>query len=350
MNVLFRVDSSRAIGSGHVMRCIRIAQLLTKQNVNCIFVCRNLSGNSTSLISDKGFKVMMMSDDIENDNLKVNWRKDAMHTGQILENTEVRTLVVDHYNLDKKWEDYQRKFCKRIMVIDDLDNREHSADILLDQNLFPDMEKRYTNNLNSNCKKFIGLEYAFLDPEFVSQRKVLKKHKGVIETIFIYFGNTGSSNILRRVLNIFINNSLIDFDLNIIFSGDPSERDRIVRLVGKYSFMKLLDPQPNLAKLISSSDLSIGAGGSTTWERIYLGLPSIVITVADNQIECSEYLNSLGLIWLIGHQDEVSDKQIVKSIKEVIFERNLEKNSYECLSMPIGTKSELVIDQILQST
>ena len=189
-----------------------------------------------------------------------------------------------------------------------------------------------------------------MDPEFVSQRKVLKKHKGVIETIFIYFGNTGSSNILRRVLNIFINNSLIDFDLNIIFSGDPSERDRIVRLVGKYSFMKLLDPQPNLAKLISSSDLSIGAGGSTTWERIYLGLPSIVITVADNQIECSEYLNSLGLIWLIGHQDEVSDKQIVKSIKEVIFERNLEKNSYECLSMPIGTKSELVIDQILQST
>ena len=140
MNVVFRVDSSRAIGSGHVMRCIRIAQLLTKQNVNCIFVCRNLSGNSTSLISDKGFKVMMMSDDIENDNLKVNWRKDAMHTGQILENTEVRTLVVDHYNLDKKWEDYQRKFCKRIMVIDDLDNREHSADILLDQNLFPDME------------------------------------------------------------------------------------------------------------------------------------------------------------------------------------------------------------------
>ena len=347
MNIVFRVDSSRAIGSGHVMRCIRIAELLKKRNVNCIFLCENFPGNSISLINQKGFKVLMLSDGIKKDNLQVDWEKDAMQTAQILKNIEVRILIVDHYNLDKKWEDYQRKFCKRIMVIDDLNDRQHSADILLDQNLFPDMKKRYTNNLNSNCKKFIGLEYAFLDPEFASQRKVLKKHKGVIETIFIYFGNTGSSNILRRVLNIFINNSLIDFDLNIIFSGDPSERDKIVRLVGKYSFMKLLDPQPNLAKLISSSDLSIGAGGSTTWERIYLGLPSAVITVADNQIECSQYLNKLGLIRLIGNSDKISDKQIAKSLKKIIYKEDFDAFSKKCLSANIGSKSNNVINEIL---
>lgn len=347
MNVVFRVDSSRAIGSGHVMRCIRIAQLLKKRNVSCIFLCKNFPGNSISLINQKGFKVMILSDGIKEDNLKVNWKKDAMQTVQILKNIEVRILIVDHYNLDKKWEDYQRKFCKRIMVIDDLDDREHSADILLDQNLFPDMEKRYTNNLNSNCKKFIGLEYVFLDPEFTSKRKALKKNKGVIETIFIYFGNTGSSNILRRVLNIFINSSLIDFNLNIIFSGDPLERERIERLVGKYSFMKLLDPQPNLAKLISSSDLSIGAGGSTTWERIYLGLPSAVITVADNQIECSKYLNKLGLIRLIGHYDKISDKQITKFLKKIIYEEDFDAFSKKCLSANIGSKSSDVINEIL---
>jgi len=358
MRVVFRVDASNVIGSGHVMRCLRIANRLRKKNTQCSFICRNFEGNLIELIQDNGFQVFLITQEtnfslkkgLDDLNQSFDWKSDASQTAAILKLIQVDTLIVDHYGLDQKWENIQKDHSRKIMAIDDLDNRKHSADILLDQNLFADPQQRYSKHLNANCKKFIGLEYAFIDPDFITQRKIIKKDRAQIKKIFLYLGNTGSSNIVSRILNIFIDYGLDNFKIEVIFSGDTKEKNKILNLISQYKFIKLLDQQPNLAKLMSSCDLAIGAGGATTWERIYLGLPSIVITVADNQRECSEHLNSLGLIWLIGHHNEVSDKQIVKSIKEVIFERNLEKNSYECLSMPIGTKSDLVIDQILQST
>ena len=232
------------------------------------------------------------------------------------------------------------------MAIDDLDNRKHSVDIILDQNLFPNIQKRYLKNSNKNCRKFIGLEYAFLDPNFYKKKKVDQKtEKGSLKNS-IYLGNTGSSNILRRILKVFIDNSLNKFKIEVIFTGDAEEKNKIINLSRNHKFIKILDTQPNLADIMSSADLSIGAGGLTTWERIYLGLPSAVITVADNQKECSEYLNSLGLIWLIGHHDQVDDNKITDDIK-ILSSENLIDFSKRCLSVNVGTKSSEVINEIL---
>tara|TARA_B100000989_G_C19533146_1_gene471613 strand:- start:11958 stop:13025 length:1068 start_codon:yes stop_codon:yes gene_type:complete len=354
MQVNFRVDSSKNIGSGHVIRCLRIANKLRDKNADCSFICKELSGNLIKLIKDQGFKVFLLPHEIiksnENSSIVVdklfNWKNDALQTAKILKNLQTNTLIVDHYDIDKKWEEYQKPYCKKIMAIDDLDNRIHSVDIILDQNLFPNIQRRYLNS-NKNCKKFIGLEYAFLDPNFIKNRKLIKRQKKEVSKIFIYLGNTGSSNILRRILKVFIDNSLNKFKVEVIFTGDAEERNKIINLSKNHKFIKLLDTQPNLADIMSSADLSIGAGGLTTWERIYLGLPSAVVTVADNQKECSEYLNSLGLIWLIGHHDQVGDNKITDDIKKLLSSENLFDFSKRCLSVNIGTKSSEVINEIL---
>lgn len=354
MQVNFRVDSSKNIGSGHVIRCLRIANKLRDKNADCSFICKELSGNLIKLIKDHGFKVFLLTNEIikynENSSIIVdklfNWKNDALQTAKILKNLQTNTLIVDHYDIDKKWEEYQKPYCKKIMAIDDLDNRIHSVDIILDQNLFPNIQRRYLNS-NKNCKKFIGLEYAFLDPNFIKKRKLIKRQKKEVSKIFIYLGNTGSSNILRRILKVFIDNSLNKFKVEVIFTGDAEERNKIINLSKNHKFIKLLDTQPNLADIMSSADLSIGAGGLTTWERIYLGLPSAVVTVADNQKECSEYLNSLGLIWLIGHHDQVGDNKITDDIKKLLSSENLFDFSKRCLSVNIGTKSSEVINEIL---
>ena len=348
MNVVFRVDSSTVIGSGHVMRCIRIAELLKKRDVMCNFICKNFVGNLSAIIKEKDFNVIMLPSENPEKEHKIDWEVDSNFTSEILKKMNVDTIIVDHYSLDKKWENKQRQFCKKIMVIDDLDNREHSADILLDQNLFPNMQKRYQNNLNFNCKKFIGLEYAFLDPDFKKEREnIKKKEQNTISKIFIYFGNTGDSNILERVLNIFINNSFKDIELIVLFSGDFNELNRIKKLIKNISFIKLLDRQPNLAKIISSADLSIGAGGATTWERVYLGIPSAVITVSESQKICSQYLSNIGLIRLIGHHNDITNKELTNFIKKFILEKDLRFLSEKCLSINIGTKIDEVIEEIL---
>ena len=146
----------------------------------------------------------------------------------------------------------------------------HSVDIILDQNLFPNIHKRYLKNSNKNCRKFIGLEYAFLDPNFIKKRNLIRRQKKEVSKIFIYLGNTGSSNILRRILKVFIDNSLNKFKIEVIFTGDAEEKNKIINLSRNHKFIKILDTQPNLADIMSSADLSIGAGGLTTWERIYL--------------------------------------------------------------------------------
>tara|TARA_Y100000816_G_scaffold1913_1_gene1081 strand:+ start:29216 stop:30286 length:1071 start_codon:yes stop_codon:yes gene_type:complete len=355
MQVIFRVDSSKNIGSGHVIRCLRIANKLRDKSADCSFICKELSGSLIKLIKDQGFKVFLLSQEIKmpNKNSSIivdklfNWKTDALQTAEILKNLQTNTLIVDHYGIDKKWEDYQKPYCKKIMAIDDLDNRKHSVDIILDQNLFPNIQKRYLKNSNKNCRKFIGLEYAFLDPNFIKKRKFIRRQKKEVSKIFIYLGNTGSSNILRRILKVFIDNSLNKFKIEVIFTGDAEEKNKIINLSRNHKFIKILDTQPNLADIMSSADLSIGAGGLTTWERIYLGLPSAVITVADNQKECSEYLNSLGLIWLIGHHDQIDDNKITDDIKKILSSENLIDFSKRCLSVNVGTKSSEVINEIL---
>ena len=113
---------------------MRIANKLRDKSADCSFICKELSGSLIKLIKDQGFKVFLLSQEIRmpNKNSSIivdklfNWKTDALQTAEILKNLQTNTLIVDHYGIDKKWEDYQKPYCKKIMAIDDLDNRKHS--------------------------------------------------------------------------------------------------------------------------------------------------------------------------------------------------------------------------------
>ncbi|MEI6791172.1 MAG: UDP-2,4-diacetamido-2,4,6-trideoxy-beta-L-altropyranose hydrolase, partial [Myxococcaceae bacterium] len=141
MNVLIRTDASKKIGSGHVMRCLTLADGLRMRGAQIKFSCIRHEGHLCDLISERGYEVI-----------------------SAIENTGASDLlIVDHYELDENWETSQRPFCKRIFVIDDL-ARSHDCDILLDQNLVADFKTRYTGKVLANCKLLLGPEYALLPP------------------------------------------------------------------------------------------------------------------------------------------------------------------------------------------
>lgn len=198
MKVVFRTDSSVQIGSGHVMRCLTLAEQLREMGVEILFICRELIGNLNDLIVSKGFNLCPLPapekfDVVLDWNqhaswLEVPWEKDANETTDCLKKSigHADWLIVDHYALDTIWERRLRLQAANIMVIDDLADRPHDCNMLLDQNLYTNSESRYQGLVTENCLKFFGPRYALLRKEFIAARRQLRKRNGTIRRILIF--------------------------------------------------------------------------------------------------------------------------------------------------------------------
>ena len=214
MKSIIRTDASVQIGTGHhVMRYLTLADELREHGAGAIFVCREFDGNLCGYIEEKGYIVHRLpvpnkqKHNIEG-NLKhaawlgTDWHTDARQVEEIIKDldTALDWLVVDHYALDERWEGYLRPNVKKIMVIDDLADRVHDCDLLLDQNFYENLESRYDGLVPAWCKKLLGPKYALLRPEFREARRNLRKRDGHVKRIMIFFGGSDPTNETTKVL------------------------------------------------------------------------------------------------------------------------------------------------------
>ena len=157
MQVIIRVDASNEIGFGHVVRCLTLATELRCRDINCIFICRDLPGNLIERIKQEGFEYFLLpSFEKNNSPYDGGWRTDAEQVLSYIKDIQPDWLVVDHYALDYQWEEYLSDTYRNLMVIDDLADRRHNCDLLLDQNFFENMLVRYDEKVHPSCKKLSG--------------------------------------------------------------------------------------------------------------------------------------------------------------------------------------------------
>ena len=344
MNIVFRVDSSAQMGTGHLMRCLTLADELQKQNHKITFICRELKGNLIDLIKHNAL-VLPMINDFQVDDLYLNWlgttqEQDAQQTIQAMsENTDY--LIVDSYALDITWHRQLRGCAKKIMVIDDLANRQFDCDILLNQNLGSKKED-YQNKIPQSCKLLLGCNYALLRPEFSKLRKqALEKRKKTkkIKNIFISMGGSDNKNIAYEALQ------QLDDKFNVVVVlGDSSPHNAMIKSYTKDKNIEVIINANNMAELMLNADLAIGAGGATTWERCCLGLPSLVFVTAKNQEKTSIYLDNIGAICIVKSMLEVQEKIIELQQKGCIaIEPMIQISSSIC----DGAGSEKVVAEIV---
>ncbi|HDL08410.1 MAG TPA: UDP-2,4-diacetamido-2,4,6-trideoxy-beta-L-altropyranose hydrolase [Desulfobacteraceae bacterium] len=211
--LIIRADASVQIGTGHVMRCLTLADELRERGADIIFVCREFDGNLCGYIEEKHYIVhrLPVSNEQEHNiegNLKhavwlgADWQTDARQVEEIIKGVDTPPdwLVVDHYAIDERWEGHLRPYCKKIMAIDDLADRPHDCDLLLDQNFYENLESRYDGLVPAWCKKLLGPKYALLRPEFREARKNLRKRDGHVKRIMIFFGGSDPSNETAKAL------------------------------------------------------------------------------------------------------------------------------------------------------
>lgn len=325
MNIAIRVDASTTIGTGHVMRCMTLADQFKKRNIDAFFICRNLEGNLISLIEKRGFKVYALDGNGKLDPhtiwqwYQVNWERDAKETISFLNRkiNLINLLIVDHYGLGEKWETAVSQYVNQIMVIDDLANRKHRCNLLLDQNIVDDFARRYDDLIPNSCQKFLGPDYMLLREEFIHSKK--RRRTGRITNILVSFGGSDPQNETLRVIHILasLNN---DATVNVVVGQSSPFRNMIDHFCCKFKNFNYYCQVNNMAQLINKADISIGAGGTSMWERCFLGLPSIVIALAKNQIDVAKMAQKLGAVIYLGENGTISSKQIAEAI-HLTFDR-----------------------------
>ncbi len=323
MKIVFRVDASTRMGTGHLMRCLTLAEALRERGAQTHFICREQTGHLIPLLQQKAIPITVLPAPKTGDTppgedyaawLGVTQAEDAGQTIEALKGEKPDWLVVDHYGLDRDWERRLRPYAGKQMVIDDLANRPHECDLLLDQNYSAEGERRYAERAPGHCKRLVGPRYALLRPEYAAYRQTLLPYDREVRRVLAFFGGTDPDNMTGLTLTALSNPELRHLTVDLVVGANYPHGEALQRQAAKRPDTTLHRSRPSLADLMAQADLALGAGGATTWERMCLGLPTLVVTIADNQRPAAEALAAAQLIHYVGHSSEVSAESLSKAI------------------------------------
>ena len=332
MTMIFRTDSSYAISIGHVMRCLNLADYLSAQHIDVSFLCRALEGHIADVIAQRGYTVQLLEGEAKAPNrehnrfrhehwLGASWQEDAEQTIQLASLASPKWMVVDHYGIDERWEQKVKSALGcRLMVIDDLADRKHDADILLDQNIHEDAT-RYDALLPPHCKRFMGPSYALLQPAYFKAENRRPKQEPP-KCLFIFFSAADRTGETLKTLQAL---QLVDYRFEqviVVCGGQNAQLEEIQTLCTNQHYELHVDTQ-HMAELISRADIAIGGGGVNSWERCYLHVPSLVISVADNQIHAAQESHRAGYIHYIGPSADIDIKQLANAMHQFINDTQL---------------------------
>jgi UDP-2,4-diacetamido-2,4,6-trideoxy-beta-L-altropyranose hydrolase len=330
MEFAIRVDSSVEMGSGHVMRCLTLANMVRQQGHMVYFICRRLPGNLINVIEDKGYMVYQMPyapyshiatlEELRHTHwLGTVWEIDAQETIGIISSRKQAAdwVIVDHYAIDYRWESLLRPHVGKIMVIDDLSDRQHNCDLILDQNLHEDRNSKYKQLIPESCMQLLGTSYVLLRSEFSDAKKNMHQRTGTLRRIFVFFGGSDPTNETWKALQAIDSLRYTDIIVDVVVGASNPHKEQIEKFClthAKYHFYCQIN---NIAQLMAKADLAIGAGGTATWERCYLGLPAITISFAHNQEAIAKLAAQAGASIYLGIASDVEVAKIAGTIKQV---------------------------------
>lgn len=360
IDYLFRVDASYEIGSGHVMRCLTLALKLAEKGFECVFVYRLLPGNLSEYIKSKGFKTLELesrNNTLKNSKLNhkhwlgVSWQQDVSEINNLIKSHSLKLnwIIVDHYAISLEWEKEMSSYCNNLMVIDDLADRSHHCSILLDQNLNND-DNRYLNLVPKNCKLLLGPKYSLLRPEFKNfrEKSLLRRSNGNLNNILINFGGGDRYNLISKTLKALSKIKISsDIKLNVVY-GSMTKKDSklesvISSLNNEVEVFSFID---NMGKFLSKSDLVIGAGGSSSWERCCLGVPGIILSVAYNQDQIIKNLDEAGAIISIV-EDDLMNGKLKKILDKLKTKNSLLYYSKNASSITDGNGADKIVNELV---
>lgn len=345
--VAIRVDASVWIGTGHVVRCATLAETLRAEGAEVVFICRVMPGDLCDWLESKGFEVQRLSpiagsSSTTGRNSGSSWLGVTLDR-EIRETSGVLTsigkpdwLVVDHYGIDTAWEKALRSHCRQLMVIDDLADRDHDCDLLLDQNLIANIDVRYVSHVPNNCRCLLGPRFSLLQTEYRECRARVAPRKEMVRRLLVFFGGVDAPNMTARVLSALSKIARAELEVDVVVGAANPHHQMIADLCANLPGARLHENLPTLAPLMAVADLAIGASGATTWERCCLGLPALIVTLAANQEPIARELHARGLAHYLGAAETLQQGQLESALLAAIEGRDNEERSQRCMDVVDG--------------
>ncbi len=321
--ILFRADASAEIGGGHIFRCLTLANVLNKQGWECIFAVDKQTILTIPDINKSVCKVLVLEcDEID---------EAEFIAGKLINGVDV--LVVDHYKRENDFEVKCRSWATSVFVIDDLANRKHDCDLLLDPT-YNREQVSYLPYVPQQCNLLLGSHYSLIRPVFSELRKTSLARRKLSKDrvrLLVTMGLTDPFNITSMIIDA-IKESNLKLTIDVVLgSGAPYLSEVQNALNGIKMPVNFYIDTDEMDLLMLEADIAIGAAGSTSWERCCLGVPTILIVTADNQLEIARQLSESGAAVLLGRYDEITKKQIVDQLdhlsKNTSLLADLTKNS-----------------------
>ncbi|GAB2579493.1 UDP-2,4-diacetamido-2,4,6-trideoxy-beta-L-altropyranose hydrolase [Nitrincola alkalisediminis] len=358
MKIVFRVDASTQIGTGHVMRCLTLADALSEAGACCYFMYREHEGHLGALIQQRGHHALALPLQACKPNktpahslahaawLGASQQEDAQECALLLRTLQLDWLVVDHYALDRVWESQLRPYCRQLMVIDDLADRQHDCDLLLDQTYGRDTQD-YIDWVPSHCELLCGSMNALLRPEFAHWREysLSRRKEARLQNILINLGGVDKDNVTGQVLDALHSCSLpSDCTITVVMGATAPW----IKEVNKQAQMMPWPTQvkvgvSNMAELMANSDLAIGAAGSTSWERCCLGLPTIMLVLAENQEMIATRLSRQGACTIL-KVDNLNTS--IRHLISNFVPESLTRMTLACLHVTDGIGAKRIIQHL----
>ena len=314
MRVLVRADASSHIGHGHVARCIALAHALSAKGAEVRFASYSLPAPLRKRVESAGFRLLALSDvgsQSEDEDFEATY--DAIQASAYAPHW----VVVDHYRLSSQWETGWRVRGVRVLAVDDLADRSHECDVLLDQNLVAGMENRYHGLVPGEADCLLGPQYALLAPEYAQLARQARPRMCPPRRLVISFGGGDAQALAKRAIEAALDVPGAEFDVDLV-GQYGLELTELVRRLDANSRVRLLGVVPSLGSVSLSADLALGAAGSSIWERLCVGLPMLVVTTAPNQLPVAEELNRRGLLTWLGNDTTLSVETIRTALHRAV--------------------------------
>ncbi len=343
MRIAFRLDSSTEIGSGHLMRCLAQARALRARGAEVVFVCAALPGSHAGTARRAGFDVMVIEPlDPSDPDFE---EADAEATAAALV-APVDLLAVDHYGLSSRWERMMRSMCDRILVIDDLADRSHDADLLVDPTWPPD-PARYDGLVAPATRRLLGPRYALMSSD-ISDLHDEPYDAARPPRLLVFFGGSDLPGMTGRTLQALAEGPPLDVDVDVVIGATNPHAEAARSAARVMTRVTVHEALPSLAPLLARSTASVGAGGVAMWERLCAGVPSIVISLADNQVPATSGLSEAGVIAYLGPDDAVTPATLGSAVRALLGDPDLRRRMSEAgRSLVDGRGAERIAEAVL---
>ena len=306
--LLIRADANLSIGTGHVMRCLALAQAWKDSGGQAIFAMGDATPAVEARLRKEGLEVVRAA-------VQVGSVADAEETARLAHKHGASWTVVDGYEFGAEYQASLKGHGLKLLFIDDNGHARHyCADIVLNQNAHAN-ETLYSSR-EASTRLLLGPRFATLRREFTSWREWNREIPGVARRILVTMGGSDPDNVTELVVEAILAEG--GFEVTIVGGGSNPHIARLRELVSNSGrAFRLVENATNMPELIVNADAAVAGAGTTAWEMCFLGLPALLIVLADNQQEVAEELDKQGIMVNLGRGFNVARLAISRQLRSL---------------------------------